>query len=198
LKRLSERGLSEDILILVVGDHGLRFADEFESLGRTYAHSDLAFNVPFLLYAPGLIDATLQAPFPTSHVDITPTLLYLVGELTQGMLHHGSYVLDQRLAERVVYLSNSKLGPVDGFAWGGHHVTYHALTGAAQIGDGTVALEPKPLASARASAGLPLPLRDPATLLEAFTRHTDLVAGMLLKRGAQQRSEARGRRHAQP
>lgn len=181
LMRLAESGLSEDILILVVGDHGLRFADEFESLGRTYAHSDLAFNVPFLLYAPGLVDTTLQAPYPTSHVDITPTLLHLVGESTQGMLHHGLFVLDERLRDRVVYLSNSKLGPVDGFAWAGHRVTYHALTGAAQIGDGSGATEPMTPVLARTLAP---PLRDPASLLDAFARHTSLVTGLLLRRGA--------------
>jgi hypothetical protein len=189
LQRLSERGLSEEILILVVGDHGLRFEDEFQSLGHSYSHSDLAFNVPFLLYAPGLTDTTLHVPFATSHVDITPTLLHLVGVPTEGLLHHGGYVLDGRLARRVLFLSNSRLGPMDGFRWGEHHVTFHALTGAAQIGSGTAPSSMLPLAASPATQSLPGLLRDPENLLGAFAVHTDLVAGALLRRGA-----ANGRR----
>jgi hypothetical protein len=185
LERLAERGLSEDVIIAVAGDHGLRYADEFESLGRTYSHSDLSFNVPFLLYAPGLIEKTVHVPYATSHVDISPTLLHLVGEPTEGLLSHGSYMLDGRLADRILFLSNSRLGPLDGLHYHDRHFTYHALSGAVEWGDSSdppamVALTPE------AARSLPPPLRDPAALLEAFGAHANLVAGRLLQRGAKQ------------
>jgi hypothetical protein len=182
LERLSARGLSDDVLILIVGDHGLRLAAEFESLGLTYSHSDLAYNVPFVLYAPGLIDETVHVPFATSHVDIAPTLLHLVGEATEGMLHHGGYVLDGRLASRVVYLPSSRLGPLDGYTWRGNYVTHHALSGVAQLGFGADAGSMQRMSNAPSRAALPPALQDPAALLEAFDKHTTLVGGALLRR----------------
>lgn len=182
LQRLAERGLGEDVLILVVGDHGLRYADEFESLGRHYSHSDLSFNVPFLLYAPGLVDATVSVPHATSHVDISPTLLHLVGQPIDGLLTHGSYVLDGRLADRILFMSNSRLGPLDGFRYRGRHFTFHALSGVAQVGDGADPPRMSPL-TLEAARALPPPLRDPAALLDAFAAHTNLIAGRLLQRG---------------
>jgi hypothetical protein len=197
LERLAQHGLSEEIIILVVGDHGLRYADEFESLGRSYSHSDLSFNVPFLLYAPGLIDATLQLPYATSHIDISPTLLHLVGESIQGLLYDGGYVLDGRLANRVLYLSNSRLGPLDGLQYRGRHITYHALSGVAALGDGA---EPRSLLpmTPQAARALPAGLRDPAGLLEAFAAHANLVAGRLLQRGAKQQRSGLISRSAAP
>jgi hypothetical protein len=65
---------------------GVRYAEEFESLGRSYSHSDLSFNVPFMLYAPGSIDTTIHIPYATSHIDVCPTLLHLVGTPTDGLL----------------------------------------------------------------------------------------------------------------
>lgn len=183
LDKLARRGLGQDVLIVVVGDHGLRYAEEFESLGRRYSHSDLSFNVPFLLYAPGLVDHTIALPYATSHIDITPTLLHLVGVPTQGMLHHGAYVLDTRLAQRILYLSNSRLGPLDGLRWAGHHFTYHALSGIASMGDGANPASIRPLSTA-AARSLPAALRDPAALLDELAAHANLVAGVLLQRGA--------------
>jgi hypothetical protein len=183
LARLSQRGLAEEIIILVVGDHGLRYAEEFESLGRTYSHSDLSFNVPFLLYAPGLLEATLQIPHATSHIDISPTLLHLVGESTQGLLCHGGYILDGRLANRILYMSNSRLGPLDGLQFHGRHFTYHALSGVAALGDGADPASLVPL-TREAALAQPSGLRDPAALLDAFAAHANLVAGRLLQRGA--------------
>jgi hypothetical protein len=183
LERLAARGLSEEILIVIVGDHGLRLAAEFESLGLHYSHSDLAYKVPFLLYAPGLVDETVRVPFATSHVDITPTLLQLVGIPTEGMLHHGGYVLDARLAERVVYLPSSKLGPLDGYTWQGHYVTHHALSNVALIGAGASTASMRRMSASTTTLVLPFSLQDPAVLLDAFDAHTTLVAGAVLRRG---------------
>ena len=181
LERLAERGLAEDMIIVVAGDHGLRYAEEFESLGRHYSHSDLSFNVPFMLYAPGLIDETIHMPYATSHIDISPTLLHLVGVSTQGLLTEGAYMLDERLADRILFLSNSRLGPLDGVRYHDLHFTYHALSGVAELGNGA---DPPRMArlTEQVASTLPLPLRDPGALLTAFDNHANLVAGRLLQR----------------
>ena len=191
LQGLASHDLQNEILIVVVGDHGLRLADEFASLGLGYTHSDLAFNVPFMLYAPGLFDHTLRISYATSHVDITPTLLHLVGASAQGLLHDGTYMLDPRLEDRTVFLSNSKLGPIDGYTWHGHYITYHSLSGSAQIGSGANTHSMRPMQGSPDTLRLPAPLRDPAALLEAFENHTNRVAATLLQRGRLRSARAR-------
>lgn len=184
LSGLSEHGLADDVLVLVVGDHGLRYAAEFESLGLWYSHSDFSFDVPFLLYAPGLVDSTVTVPFATSHVDITPTLLRLVGVETTGMLHDGQYMLDPALADRVLYLSNSRLGPLDGLRWNGTHLTFHALSRVAECGNGAKPESMLPLDESPLAKLLPGPLREPGVVIGAFAAHSDHVAARLLQRGA--------------
>lgn len=188
LAGLSEHGLADDVLVLVVGDHGLRYEAEFESLGLRYSHSDFSFDVPFLLYAPGLVDSTVTVPYATSHVDITPTLLRLVGVDPKGMLHDGESVFDGALADRVLYLPNSRLGPLDGLRWNGCHLTYHALSGVAECGDGAHPESMRPVAESPLAKLLPAPLRDPAAVLGAFAAHADHVAARLLQRGAASRA----------
>ena len=183
LQRLDARGLGEEVIIVVAGDHGLRYAEEFESLGRAYSHSDLSFNVPFMLYAPGLIDETIRLPYATSHIDISPTLLHLVGLPSEGLLYDGAYMLDPRLESRILWLSSSRLGPLDGLRYENFHITYHALSGLAALGDGRDAERMVRLTELVAST-LPLPLREPATLIDAFDQHANLVAGRLLQRGS--------------
>ena len=133
LKSLKQHGLQDQVLILVTGDHGFRMRTEFESVGLTAEHGDVAFNVPFILYCPGLFDKQIRLPYVTSHVDITPTLLALLGITDDSWLHHGGHILDQRLRNRVSFMMNTNLSPLSGFRWNGCHYTLNELTGAIRI-----------------------------------------------------------------
>jgi len=78
MAELQSRGLLERALVAVVGDHG-------EGLGAhgEQTHSVLIYNstlhVPFLLYAPGLIDGGRRVDAVTRTVDVAPTLLDYLG-----------------------------------------------------------------------------------------------------------------------
>jgi hypothetical protein len=109
LDSLAAHGLSDEIIIVVTGDHGLRFNFEFASLGEPLQYGDMMFNVPFLMYAPALFPAQLRLPFVTSHVDIAPTLLDLTGTPRNGRIHHGGNMLDRRLADRITFMSSGHL-----------------------------------------------------------------------------------------
>lgn len=130
LARLDERGLGKDVLVVVTGDHGLRYGAEFASVGEKPEHGDVEFQVPLLLYAPGLVDGTVRVPYVTSHVDVAPTVLALLGLEDPTFLHHGSSMLDARLAERVTFLRDVNLSPVGGLHFKGFHYTVNHLTGA--------------------------------------------------------------------
>jgi hypothetical protein len=127
LKRLDDEGLADDVLIVIVGDHGLRFSIEFESFGTSIRHGDLMFNVPLMLYAPALFTHTVRLPWATSHVDIEPTLLDLLGVPRDGLLLHGENMLDPRLTDRVTVLPSGMFAPmypVDGLHYRGTWYTW--------------------------------------------------------------------------
>jgi Sulfatase len=133
LKSLKQHGLHEQVLIVVTGDHGFRMRTEFESVGLKAEHGDVAFNVPFLLYGPGLFEKQIRLPYVTSHVDIAPTLLALMGIHEDSWLHHGGHLLDQRLRDRVTFMMNTNLSPISGFRWKGCHYTLNDLTGRTEV-----------------------------------------------------------------
>lgn len=133
LRSLDERGLGEQVMIVVTGDHGFRMRTEFESVGLKPEHGDAAFNVPFLLYGPGVFEKQIRLPYATSHVDIAPTLLALAGIRHDTWLHHGTNMLDPRLRDRVTFMMNTNLSPVSGFHWQGCHYTVNDLTRRVQM-----------------------------------------------------------------
>jgi hypothetical protein len=155
LKSLKQHDLHEQVLIVVTGDHGFRMRTEFESVGLKAEHGDVAFNVPFLLYGPGLFEKQIRLPYVTSHVDIAPTLLALMGITDDAWLHHGGHMLDQRLRNRIIFMMNTNLSPVSGFRWNGCHYTLNDLTGQVHIGPGSSKFDPEPTSCDRMSAVLP-------------------------------------------
>jgi hypothetical protein len=63
----------------------------------------LSYHVPFLLYAPGIVDHTIHVEQVTSHIDIAPTLLDLLGVKTLRELEEGSPVWDARIRNRTTF-----------------------------------------------------------------------------------------------
>lgn len=133
LRALESRNLANDVIIVVTGDHGLRYKAEFESLGHTMQYGQLTFNVPFMFYAPGLMSHQVFVPYITSHVDIAPTLLFLNGVDANGLLYHGENLLDMRIQTRMTFMMNTGLSPVDGFYFNGYLYALNNLTGEVQI-----------------------------------------------------------------
>jgi hypothetical protein len=118
LDALAAHGLSDDIIVVVTGDHGLRFNFEFASVREPLRYGDTMFNVPLLIYAPALFSAPVRLPFVTSHVDIAPTLLDLTSTPRDGCIFDGDDMIDRRLADRITFLSSAEfpgLYPLDGF-----------------------------------------------------------------------------------
>jgi arylsulfatase A-like enzyme len=132
LAGVEKRGLSDSIIVVVTGDHGLRSKSEFGSLGESMRFGTISFNVPFVLYAPGLFDRGVRMTHVTSHVDIAPTLFDLVGVSTDSLLLHGSSMLDPAVERRTTFMLNNSLRPVDGYYRDGWLYIYNAFTGEAR------------------------------------------------------------------
>ena len=182
LASLEAKGLREDIVLVVTGDHGLRFGAEFKSLHEPMMVGDAAFHVPLIIYAPGLFDTQVTVPHATFHVDLAPTLLELVGISTDGLMLHGENLLDRRMAHRVSFFLNRGLSPVDGFYWEGRYFTVDNLTSeVSSRTSGLVTAGPP----ARRRDGLLWVNEDTRSLMERGYQIINTTAAYFLKRAAQ-------------
>ncbi|MGB6942865.1 MAG: sulfatase-like hydrolase/transferase [Bryobacteraceae bacterium] len=111
---LRERGRLSRTLIVVTGDHGVRNSVEDPAFAAGVV-DDYTFRVPFLLYAPGVLNQATTLPWVTSHIDIQPSILDLLGISRDTGREQGSPLWEQALSERTTfYLGNLFFG-VDGY-----------------------------------------------------------------------------------
>ena len=100
--RLRAAGHLDETLVVVTGDHGVRTRAEDPVLDlRVLARE--SFHVPLLIRYPPAIPETRRISTITSHVDVTPTVLALLGLSDPAWLHEGLPITDARLRERVTF-----------------------------------------------------------------------------------------------
>jgi hypothetical protein len=149
---------------------------------------DLAFNVPFLLYAPGLFESQIRLPYVTSHVDLAPTLLHLVGISEDSLLQHGENMLDERLRDRTTFMLNNIARPIDGFHRNGYLFALNRFTGQVTVTRGPDAppgrLPPELDGRASASPAPPTVTRDVRRTIERADGIFDTTAAVFLQRAA--------------
>jgi arylsulfatase A-like enzyme/Tfp pilus assembly protein PilF len=75
---LAERGLFDDSLVIVTGDHGEGLGDHGEAYHGYFVY-DSTVHVPLIVRLPGGADAGRVVASAVSHVDLLPTVLDLVG-----------------------------------------------------------------------------------------------------------------------
>jgi hypothetical protein len=183
LQTLRDRGLADSVVVIVTGDHGLRTVEEFGSLGQRMQLGETSFNVPLLIYAPGQLDAPVRIPFVTSHVDIAPTVLALVGIQDAPLLIEGSDMLDGSPCGRTTFLLNGSLRPVDGYYQGGRFFAFNRFTGDVRVTAGPLdpcTANPPPAAGGRDSTASDA--RAAVNLLDRASQLFDTTAAIFLQR----------------
>lgn len=78
IEELRSRGFLEHALVAVVGDHGENLGEHGEQTHSVLIYNS-ALHVPFLLYAPGLIEGGRKIETVTRTVDVASTLLDYLG-----------------------------------------------------------------------------------------------------------------------
>ena len=81
--KLTGLGLADNTIFCVVGDHGEAFGEHGLSGHDQIAYEE-ALRVPFCLRAPSLVAPGTKVTQPVSSIDLTPTLLELLGFETAG------------------------------------------------------------------------------------------------------------------
>ncbi len=121
-------GRLESTVIVLTADHGVRTRAEDPALpvGRI---SNETFRVPLLIYAPRALAGTRLSQHPSSHIDLAPTVLALVGA-TSGLSRMQGVPIWQRTADDRLYVLASEYGGADGFTQAGNYYMRQALSGA--------------------------------------------------------------------
>jgi Sulfatase len=111
---LRSLGRLDRTIIVVVGDHGVRTRREdpdFEG-GLIAPYS---FRVPLLLYVPQVLAKPAVITHMTSHIDLAPSILDLLGSRDGRDWEMGAPLWDGRLAQRKVYFWANALLGADGY-----------------------------------------------------------------------------------
>ncbi len=114
---IEKLGRLDRTLIVVACDHGLRSSESDPSF-REGQVDDLTFHVPFFLYAPGIVEKQTTLPWPTSHIDIAPTILDLLGVSEDRGFEAGTPIWNAGLKDRCVYFFASQFFGADGYRCG--------------------------------------------------------------------------------
>jgi lipoteichoic acid synthase len=79
LRGLRDRGLDENTLFVIFGDHGQAFGRHNGNYGHSLFLYEENVRVPYLIAMPGLIDQQIRLTQTISLIDTTPTILDLLG-----------------------------------------------------------------------------------------------------------------------
>ena len=90
LREVEKRGLLEDTIILISADHGEEFY-EHGFWGHTSAFTDEQTRVPLILYVPGRKPEKID--YMTSHLDVVPTMLEMLGYTSDSSLYSQGWPL---------------------------------------------------------------------------------------------------------
>jgi hypothetical protein len=125
---LEHRGRLRKTLILVTGDHGIRTLVEDPAM-RHGVLDDYTFHVPLLLYAPGVFSGE-HVHTLTSHIDIAPSLLDLLGSSNRPQYFEGLPFWDASKANRRVFFLGSSVVGCDGLYENRRFYSQETMTGA--------------------------------------------------------------------
>ena len=121
---LARLNLTDNTIFCVVGDHGEAFGEHGKS-GHALIAFDEALRIPFCLRAPFMIEPGVKVAEPVSSVDLTPTLLELLGFETEAVGFDGVNALGSIPDGRRVYFSGwMQEGPA-GFVQGERKFVYN-------------------------------------------------------------------------
>jgi len=100
---LKEQGLLERTILVIIGDHGQAFGQHHPNNFMHYRYSyNENLETPALLYQPALFRPK-GMEFPTSHVDILPTLLDAMSIPYPSMVFDGESLFNYKLRRKSIF-----------------------------------------------------------------------------------------------
>ena len=103
---LRERGLDQDTVVIVTGDHGESFGDPHPTWGHGFRLWDTGLRVPLMVWSPALFPEGRRVSTVGGHVDLSPTVLDLVGAPAPAEWQGTSLLARQRPPRAYFYAAN--------------------------------------------------------------------------------------------
>lgn len=123
---ISKLNLEKNTILCVIGDHGEAFG-EHGQLGHALIAFDEVLHIPFCLRAPFLVESANKVEEPVSSIDLTPTLLALLGFDTIDAGFDGCNILNRIPEDRKVYFSGWMTEGPAGFVQGDRKFIYNPV-----------------------------------------------------------------------
>jgi len=124
--KLAELNVAQETIFCIIGDHGEAFA-EHGLLGHERIAFDEVLRVPFVLRAPALVEPASKVTEPITSVDLTPTLLALLGFDISAADFDGVNGLSNIADDRKVYFSGWMQQSPAGFVEGNRKFVYNPM-----------------------------------------------------------------------
>jgi hypothetical protein len=123
----------EQTMIVVVGDHGIRTRNEDPSLASGTI-DEYTFKVPLLIFAPQALDHMEKIPWITSHIDVAPALLDLLGIEEHRESEQGVALWNPELTKRRTFFFATQTFGADGFAEKNRFYMWNRMTDSVYAG----------------------------------------------------------------
>lgn len=81
---LRERGLEDEVMVVITGDHGEAFGEPHGNWGHTGKIYQEDVNVPLIVWSPALFEKHQRSNVVGGHLDLGPTVLDLLGVACPG------------------------------------------------------------------------------------------------------------------
>ncbi|MGH9703580.1 MAG: sulfatase-like hydrolase/transferase [Candidatus Acidiferrales bacterium] len=134
LDLLEERRQLNHTLIIVTGDHGIRTRREDPAFSGG-ATDEYSFHVPFRLYAPNAVQKTLPISWLTSHIDVAPSVLDLLGIEAGRGREQGSPLWNPEIAGRTTFFFGRQTFGADAFFSKGRYFMWSEMSGVSSAGN---------------------------------------------------------------
>jgi arylsulfatase A-like enzyme len=121
---LTNLGLIDNTILCVIGDHGEAFG-EHGFLGHERIAFDEALRIPFCIRAPSLIQPGARITAPVGSVDLTPTILAMMGFNVSTAGFDGLNALALLPSDRKVFFSGWLSESPAGFIKGSQKYIYY-------------------------------------------------------------------------
>jgi arylsulfatase A-like enzyme len=113
IDELQRDGALDHTIIVVTADHGQRVIADDNGEEVLISHGRLderTMRIPLLIYVPKVLRKTVVLPGPTSHIDVAPTLLSLLGLQHNKELEQGTVMWNPEIARRRLFLPMKVFG----------------------------------------------------------------------------------------
>jgi glucan phosphoethanolaminetransferase (alkaline phosphatase superfamily) len=103
---LRERGIADDTIVVITGDHGEGFRDPHDQRGHGFTIYQEDVNVPLIIWNPRLFSPGKRLTEVCGHIDLNPTIADLLG-VSPSREWQGYSLFDPRRPSRAFFLTDA-------------------------------------------------------------------------------------------